>query len=247
MINLIGEIDKVKRIRYTTSHPRDMTDDLIKCYEKSKKLVPFIHLPIQSGSNRVLKLMNRKHTVEFSSDFIIAYPGETEKDFDDTMKLVKKINFINSYSFIFSPRPGTAASNLKLIDNNIALKRLKLIQDELFNHQNLKNKIMENTTVDVLVENKIRNQNKFFGRTKYMTPVIFNGEKDMEGKIVPVLITSSNQNNLFGEIKLNKNIGGTITPHHMLLTKQDVFIKDSINNPFSPLLFSKEGNVPPNI
>ena len=101
---------------------------------------------------------------------------------------------------------GTAASNLKLIDNNIALKRLKLIQDELFNHQNLKNRITENTTVDVLVENKIRNQNKFFGRTKYMTPVIFDGEKDIEGKIVPVLITSSNQNNLFGEIKLKKRI-----------------------------------------
>jgi len=223
LIMALENIIELKRIRYTTSHPLDMTDDLIKCYEKSKKLVPFIHLPIQSGSNRVLKLMNRKHTVEyylsvygklkkanpkieFSSDFIIAYPGETEKDFDDTMKLVKKINFINSYSFIFSPRPGTAASNLKLIDNNIALKRLKLIQNELFNHQNLKNRITENTTVDVLVENKIRNQNKFFGRTKYMTPVIFDGEKDIEGKIVPVLITSSNQNNLFGEIKLKKNI-----------------------------------------
>jgi len=223
LIMALEDIIELKRIRYTTSHPLDMTDDLIKCYEKSKKLVPFIHLPIQSGSNRVLKLMNRKHTVEyylsvyeklkkanskieFSSDFIIAYPGETEKDFDDTMKLVKKINFINSYSFIFSPRPGTAASHLKLIDNNIAIKRLKLIQDELFNHQNLKNRITENTTVNVLVENKIRNQNKFFGRTEYMTAVIFDGEKDIEGKIVPVLITSSNQNNLFGEIKLKKNI-----------------------------------------
>jgi len=223
LIMALEDITELKRIRYTTSHPLDMTDDLIKCYEKSKKLVPFIHLPIQSGSNRVLKLMNRKHTVEyylsvyeklkktnskieFSSDFIIAYPGETEKDFDDTIKLVKKINFINSYSFIFSPRPGTAASHLKLIDNNIAIKRLKLIQDELFNHQNLKNRITENTTVNVLVENKIRNQNKFFGRTEYMTAVIFDGEKDIEGKIVPVLITSSNQNNLFGEIKLKKNI-----------------------------------------
>ena len=122
------------------------------------------------------------------------------------MKLVKKINFINSYSFIFSSRPGTDAFHLKLIDNNIAKKRLKIIQDELFNHQNLKNRITENTTVNVLVENKIRNQNKFFGRTTYMTAVIFDGEKDIEGRIVPVLITSSNQNNLFGEIKLKKNI-----------------------------------------
>ena len=223
LIMALEDIPELKRIRYTTSHPIDMTDDLIKCYENSKKLVSFVHLPIQSGSNKVLKLMNRKHTVEyylsvyeklkktnskieFSSDFIVAYPGETDKDFYDTMELVRKINFINSYSFIFSPRPGTLASHLKLIDNNIARKRLKLIQDELFSYQSLKNKIMENTVVDVLVENKIRNQSKYFGRTEYMTAVIFDGEKNIEGKIVPVLITSSNQNNLFGETKLKKNI-----------------------------------------
>jgi len=223
LIMTLEDIPELKRIRYTTSHPIDMTEDLIKCYESSKKLVPFIHLPVQSGSNKVLKLMNRKHTVEhylsvyeklkkanskieFSSDFIVAYPGETDEDFNGTIELVKKINFINSYSFIFSPRPGTPASHLKLIDNNIAKKRLKLIQNELFKHQNVKNKIMENKIVDVLVENKIKNQNKYFGRTEYMTAVIFDGEKNIEGKIVSVLITSSNQNNLFGEIKLKKKI-----------------------------------------
>jgi len=223
LIMTLEDIPELKRIRYTTSHPIDMTEDLIKCYESSKKLVPFIHLPVQSGSNKVLKLMNRKHTVEhylsvyeklkkanskieFSSDFIVAYPGETDEDFNSTIELVKKINFINSYSFIFSPRPGTPAADLKLIDDNIAKKRLKLIQNELFKHQNIKNKIMENKIVDVLVENKIRNQNKYFGRTEYMTAVIFDGEKNIEGKIVPVLITSSNQNNLFGEIKLKKRI-----------------------------------------
>ena len=223
IIMTLEEFSELKRIRYTTSHPIDMTDDLVECYSKSRKLVPFIHLPIQSGSNRILKLMNRNHTVEyylsvyeklkkinpkieFSSDFIIAYPGETEKDFEDTMKLVKKIKFINSYSFIFSPRPGTAAFNLKLIDKNIAKERLKLIQDQLFSHQSFKNKMTENTLVKVLVENKISNQNKFFGRTEHMTAVIFDGEKNIEGKIVPVLINHSNQNNLFGEVKLNKNI-----------------------------------------
>ena len=223
IIMALEEFSELKRIRYTTSHPIDMTDDLVECYSKSRKLVPFIHLPIQSGSNRILKLMNRNHTVEyylsvyeklkkinpkieFSSDFIIAYPGETEKDFEDTMKLVKKIKFINSYSFIFSPRPGTAAFNLKLIDKNIAKERLKLIQDQLFSHQSFKNKMTENTLVKVLVENKISNQNKFFGRTEHMTAVIFDGEKNIEGKIVPVLINHSNQNNLFGEVKLNKNI-----------------------------------------
>ena len=224
--DLIMELEKfseLKRIRYTTSHPLDMTDDLIECYNKSKKLVPFVHLPVQSGSNKILKLMNRKHTIEkylsiyeklkkinpiieFSSDFIIAYPGETEEDFNHTMKLVKKIKFINSYSFIFSPRPGTVASNLKLIDTKVAKKRLNLIQSKLFSYQSSKNKMTENKIVNVLVENKIKNQNKFFGRTECMTAVIFDGEENIEGQIVPVLITNSNQNNLFGEIKLNKDI-----------------------------------------
>jgi len=223
LIMALEEFSELKRIRYTTSHPLDMTDDLIECYNKSKKLVPFVHLPVQSGSNKILKLMNRKHTIEkylsiyeklkkinpiieFSSDFIIAYPGETEEDFNHTMQLVKKIRFINSYSFIFSPRPGTVASNLKLIDTKVAKKRLNLIQSELFSYQSSKNKMTENKIVNVLVENKIKNQNKFFGRTECMTAVIFDGEENIEGQIVPVLITNSNQNNLFGEIKLNKDI-----------------------------------------
>ena len=122
------------------------------------------------------------------------------------MQLIKKIKFINSYSFIFSPRPGTVASNLKLIDTKVAKKRLNLIQSKLFSYQNSKNKMTENKIVNVLVENKIKNQNKFFGRTDCMTAVIFDGEENIEGQIVPVLITNSNQNNLFGEIKLNKDI-----------------------------------------
>jgi tRNA-2-methylthio-N6-dimethylallyladenosine synthase len=223
LIMKLEEFSELKRIRYTTSHPIDMTDDLIECYKKSKKLVPFVHLPVQSGSNKILKLMNRKHTIEkyllickklkkinpkieLSSDFIIAYPGETDEDFNNTIKLIKKIKFINSYSFIFSPRPGTAASNLKLINQKVAQERLNLIQTELFSHQNYKNKMTKNKIVNVLVENKIKNQNKFFGRTEYMTAVIFDGEENIEGKIVPVLITHYNQSNLFGEIKLNKNI-----------------------------------------
>ena len=161
--NLINELEKyseLQRIRYTTSHPRDMTDDLINCYANNKKLMPFVHLPIQSGSNKILKLMNRKHTVEeymntyekikkinseieFSSDFIVSYPGETNDDFNETLELVKKIKFINSYSFIFSPRPGTKAAELKLIDNEISKERLKKIQKYLFDHQISMNKSFE--------------------------------------------------------------------------------------------------------
>ncbi len=218
LINHLNQYSELKRIRYTTSHPRDMTDDLIECYSSCNKLMPLVHLPIQSGSNRILELMNRKHTVEdyistyeklkkmnseieFSSDFIIGYPGETNKDFEQTLKLLKKIKFINSFSFIFSPRPGTKASKLKIIDENITKERLTLVQNKLFNNQKEMNKSMENFTIDVLVENKLENQNKYFGRNKYISPVIFDGSKSDVGKIVKVRIQSSNQNTLFGLVE----------------------------------------------
>ena len=221
--DLILELEKfseLERIRYTTSHPRDMSDDLIDCYSKSKKLMPFVHLPIQSGSNKVLKLMNRKHTVEeylniydklkkinnsieFSSDFIVAYPGESEHDFEETISLVKKIKFINSFSFIFSPRPGTRAAELNLIDNEISKERLVKIQKYLFSHQLAMNKSFINQSIDVLVENKMHDQDKLFGRNKYLNSVIFKGDKKEIGKVIEVKIESCNQNSLFGKIDNN--------------------------------------------
>ena len=223
--NLILEIEKineVKRIRYTTSHPKDMTDDLIEVYKNSKKLMPLVHLPVQSGSNKVLELMNRKHTIqeyidiydrlkkinpaiEFSSDFIIAYPGEHEQDFNETFSLIKKIKFINSYSFIFSPRPGTVAEKLDPIDRDISLKRLEKIQQQLFEHQIQENKSLENHIIDVLVENQTDNKTKLFGRSEHMTSVIFSGNEQTIGQIVKVKINKSNQNTLFGEAVRDTN------------------------------------------
>jgi len=217
LIASLEKINGIERIRYTTSHPRDMTKDLLDCYKDSKKLMPFVHLPIQSGSNKILKLMNRKHKVEeyistfnylkeindkieFSSDFIIGYPGEEIKDFENTIKLIDTIKFINSFSFIFSERPGTTASKLKPIDEKISKERLKIIQEKLFGYQKLKNKSLENKYVDVLVENEIKKQNKLFGRNEYMNSVIFEGSKDLIGKIVQVRITKTNQNTLIGEL-----------------------------------------------
>ena len=217
LIKKLDQYSELKRLRYTTSHPRDMTDDLIDCYSSSKKLMPFVHLPIQSGSDKILHLMNRKHKVEdylkvyeklininndikFSSDFIIGYPGETENDFNDTLKLLDKINFINSFSFIFSPRPGTTASNYKLIDSKISKERLIIVQKKLFNNQIKINKSMEKQSVEVLVENKLINQNKYFGRNKYLSSVIFNGSEEIIGKLVEVKIENSNQNSLFGRL-----------------------------------------------
>jgi len=223
--DLILELEKfseIKRIRYTTSHPKDMSNDLIEVYKSSKKLMPLVHLPVQSGSNKVLGLMNRKHTVsdyykiydelkeinpniQFSSDFIIGYPGEEEEDFKATLELIKKIKFINSYSFIFSPRPGTVAANLNLIHKKISMERLEKIQSQLYDNQMLMNKSLENKTINVLVENLTEDKTQVFGRSEYMTSVIFNGKKEDVGKIVPVKIIKSNRSNLFGERVFRSN------------------------------------------
>ncbi len=224
--DLILELDKIEelnRIRYTTSHPKDMTEDLIECYSSATKLMPFIHLPIQSGSNKILKLMNRNHKaekyldvfksikqknnkVEFSSDFIIGYPGEMDSDFSDTMNLVKEIKFINSYSFIFSPRPGTPASKFKPIEKQIAKERLLKIQSVLEDHQIKKNEAFIGSSIEVLVENKLKNQDKYFGRNIFLNPVIFEGQDKDVGKLVNVKIKKINRNTLFGEIDRNKKM-----------------------------------------
>ena len=224
--DLILELDKIsdlKRIRYTTSHPKDMTDDLIECYSSSKKLMPFVHLPIQSGSDKILKLMNRNHSVEkylkvhrlikkinnhveFSSDFIIGYPGELDKDFNDTMELIENIKFINSYSFIFSPRPGTPASKLKPVENEIAKERLIKIQKVLEGHQIKKNENLIGKSIEVLVENKLKNQNKYFGRNVFLNSVIFEGKKKYIGELVNIKIKKINRNTLFGKIDENKKM-----------------------------------------
>ena len=224
--DLIMEIEKnplLKRIRYTTSHPKDMTEDLIEVYKYSKKLMPLVHLPIQSGSNKILKLMNRKHTINdylkifddlkkintnirFSSDFIIGYPGEEDQDFHDTLNIIKRLEFINSYSFIFSPRPGTIAADLKQTDKNLSMERLKIIQNQLYKNQTKMNKNLESKIVNVLVENLTKDKSKLFGRTEYMTPVTFIGSIKDIGKIIPVKITKSNRNSLFGEINNNSNM-----------------------------------------
>ena len=212
----LEKIKELKRIRYTTSHPKDMTSDLIKCHGISKKLVPFLHLPVQSGSNKILKNMNRKHTreeylktvkslvnarpdIKFSSDFIIGYPGETEKDFNETISLIKEIKFINSYSFIYNRRPGTPASKLKSIDKEIQHKRLVILQKLLADIQKEENRNQIGNLKEVLIENQMKNQEAYFGRIENSTPVITKNVSNSDiGKIINVRIKDSNSNNLFG-------------------------------------------------
>ena len=222
--SIIEEVEKIKnlkRIRFSTSHPNDMTQDLINCYKKSKKLVPILHLPIQSGSDEILKLMNRKHNKEYylsvikklkkvnkkikiSSDFIIGYPGEKEKDFEETINLIKKVGFINSYSFIYSARPGTPAAEKKINNLLESKKRLGKLQDVLKNFQIKNNKKDIHQICEVLVENKIDNEDKYFGRTKYMVPVKFTSQNCKPGDLANVKIITFNQNSLFGVHKSNK-------------------------------------------
>ena len=220
----ISKINDLKRIRYTTSHPKDFTQDLIDIHKNCEKLMPLIHLPVQSGSNKILEAMNRKHTIEeylgliknltkvnsnirFSSDFIIGYPGETLEDYKQTEQLIKKVKYINSYSFIFNGRPGTPAFNLKKINQTEAKKRLISFQSIA---EEIKIKYRE-TLIDkisnVLFENKTKEGNKYFGRDEYLNSVIVKSNESLVGKIKRVKIISGNHNTLYGEIfsKLNQN------------------------------------------
>ena len=222
LISEISKIKNLKRIRYTTSHPRDFTDDLIDAHKNFKKLMPLIHLPVQSGSNKILKEMNRKHNIEeyleiiaklkkikpdvqFSSDFIIGYPGETNEDFLKTLKLMNDIKFINSYSFIFSARPGTPASKLANVDTNNARKKLINFQSLAEKIKTKYRKDLINKMSTVLFENKTKNQDKYFGRDEYFNSVIVKSNENLIGEIKHVKILEVNQNTLFGEIISNSN------------------------------------------
>ena len=223
--DLIFEISKIKnlkRIRYTTSHPKDFSDDLIDAHKNFEKLMPLVHLPVQSGSDKILEEMNRKHTIKeyldiieklkkvkpnikFSSDFIIGYPGETLEDFKKTIKLMNDVEYINSYSYIFSARPGTPAFDLKKVSPDEAKERLFQFQDlakkiKNFYRENLIHKITK-----VLFENKMKDANKYFGRDEYYNSVIVESSENIIGLIKNVRILNGNQNTLYGEIISNIN------------------------------------------
>ena len=224
LLYLLSEIKDLQRIRYTTSHPKDFTEDLINAHNKCKKLMPLLHLPVQSGSNKILKNMNRKHNIEeylniieqlkknnpslkFSSDFIIAYPGETFEDFEKTLSLMKRIKFINSYSFIFSPRPGTPAANLNMINDKIAKERLTIFQEAANKIKKEYREGLVNSNATVLFENKARENNKYFGRDEYFNSVIVQSNENLIGSIKTVKIKSCNHNTLFGNIILQNEQG----------------------------------------
>ncbi len=218
----LNEKKGLKRIRYTTSHPKDMTNDLINAHRDCSKLMPLLHLPVQSGADKILKKMNRKHSIqdylhiieklkeinskmEFSSDFIIGYPEEDSNDFNKTCDLMKKVKFINSYSFIFSPRPGTPASELKNVDAKIAKQRLLIFQNISGEIKlNYKKKLVKKN-VKVLFENEVKDEyNYYFGRDEYQNPVISYSKKNIIGEEKSVIIKKVSQHTIYGEIEDNK-------------------------------------------
>ena len=208
LINTIAEIDEVKRIRYMTSHPIDMTDSLIKVHASNPKLMPFLHLPIQSGTDSILKKMNRKHTVSdylrivdkirtirpdiaISSDFIVGFPDETDEDFEKTMKFIEKVNFVIAYSFTYSPRPGTPAQHKDNIDQSVKKARLSALQSLLTEQQLNYNKSFINKDMEVLFEKEGRYKNQFIGRTIYNQSTFIESNEKILNKILKVKITNS--------------------------------------------------------
>ena len=220
LIKKISSIQELKRIRFTTSHPKDFDEELINIFRDEEKLMPQLHLPVQSGSNKILALMNRNHTrefylellekfrnvrkdIEFSSDFIIGYPGETDKDFEETLSLVDTVKFSNSYSFIYSQRPGTPAVDYQQIPKEIAQSRLEVLQNKLIDLQIKFNESKINTKTKVLLENITKKGDQFFGRNEHMQAVFVEGTNYIPGTMTDVMVQSCNRNNLFGATNNN--------------------------------------------
>ena len=209
LIYILAKIKGLKRIRYMTAHPKDMHEDLYSAHKNIDKLMPFLHLPIQSGSDKILKAMNRNYSVEeylkiinkvkkfrndivFSSDFIVGYPGETKKDFQKTLDLIDKVKYVQSFSFIYSPRPGTTAYNLKdNLSENEKKERLNILQNKLRFYQENFNKNFVKKSLKVLFNNSLNKKFQSLGYSQYMQLVRINNKENMQGKIRNIKIKKS--------------------------------------------------------
>jgi tRNA-2-methylthio-N6-dimethylallyladenosine synthase len=211
----MAEIEGLERLRYTTSHPNDMSDELILAHRDNAKLLPFLHLPVQSGSDKMLKAMNRKHDADhfrrivdklrnaradiaFSSDFIVGHPGETEADFQDTMKLVRETGFALAYSFNYSPRPGTPAAALAQVPEEVKNTRLYELQAELRRQQDAFNAATVGLTTPVLFTGRGRYDGQIAGRSLWLQPVVVENMAELTGQIRNVQITRTNTNSIAG-------------------------------------------------
>lgn len=218
LIRHVAKIGGIDRLRFTTSHPRDMDDGLIETLATEPKLMPYLHLPIQAGSDRILQAMNRGHTyvhyrdliakvraarpdIALSGDFIVGFPGETDADFEATMQCVREIGYASSFSFKYSTRPGTPGATLpQQVPENVKSERLKRLQALLYTQQREWNESLIGKTLDVLVEGNGKLPGQLFGRSPYLTGTHFDGPDNLIGQIVPVTITSAGVNSLVGAL-----------------------------------------------
>jgi tRNA-2-methylthio-N6-dimethylallyladenosine synthase len=216
----ISNVEGIERLRYMTSHPCDMSDDLIIAHRDMPKLMPFLHLPVQSGSDRVLRAMNRKHDralyldivkrmrearpdIAISSDFIVGFPGETEEDFEDTLDLIRKVFFAQAFSFKYSARPGTGAADMQdQVPEDVKTERLQRLQELLERQRQEFNRSLVGREFGVLFDKPGRLPGQIAGRAPYLLPVQVMGPSHLIGKVASVRITGVSTNSLFGELVL---------------------------------------------
>ena len=214
LVRELAEIDGLERIRYTTSHPRDLDDELIAVHRDVAKLMPFLHLPVQSGADRILQAMNRGHDrddyrrlvdrlkqarpdLALSSDFIVGFPGETDEDFQDTMALVREIGFVQTYSFKYSPRPGTPAAAMpQQVPEPVKAERLESLQALLHDQTQAFNQACVGRVLPVLLDRLGRHPGQLVGRSPYMQPVHVTAPESARGTILPLRITAVKPNSL---------------------------------------------------
>jgi tRNA-2-methylthio-N6-dimethylallyladenosine synthase len=215
LMHRLADIPGIARLRYSTSHPGDMDDSLIDAHRDLPALMPQLHLPVQSGSDRILGAMNRRHTradylrsiervrrarpdVAFSSDFIVGFPGETDSDFEDTMRLLAEVGFAAAYSFKYSPRPGTPAADMDQLPEHVKHERLQRLQDAIDQQQAAFMARCVGTTFDVLFDKRGREPGQIVGRSPYLQPVPVIGPTSLIGEIAPVTVLEVRTNSLFG-------------------------------------------------
>jgi tRNA-2-methylthio-N6-dimethylallyladenosine synthase len=214
----LGQIEGVDRIRYTTSHPRDMDDGLIAAHGENPALMPYLHLPVQSGSDRILKAMNRDHTAEhyirlieriraarpdmaISGDFIVGFPGERDSDFEATLSLIRRVGYASAFTFKYSRRPGTPASAMPgQVDETVKEERLARLNDLLNQQQLAFNQAQIGRVLPVLIEKPGRREGQMSGRSPYLQPVHLEAGRDLVGQIVSVRIVQAHRGSLTGEL-----------------------------------------------
>jgi tRNA-2-methylthio-N6-dimethylallyladenosine synthase len=218
LIGKLARIDGLERLRYTTSHPRDMADDLIAAHRDEAKLMPFLHLPFQSGADRILAAMNRKHTgaeyialvgriraarpdIALSTDVIVGFPGETETEFEDTLRMLEHVRFAQAYSFKYSSRPGTPAAGLEQLSEEIKIARLSRLQNVITMHQTSFNSTHIGRSMPVLFDRRGRRPGQLIGRSPYLQSVHAQLDSSWLGKILEVEIAAAGPNSLAGVIR----------------------------------------------